>query len=499
MHKLQFNKLFTILALTVILQSCSSNEADLQNHFNQERLISQSFEINSKRDTTLITKAGIILKIKKGDITTNEKGKVTLIIKEAISIYDIMLAGLVTKNNNQPLSSGGMVYINGLQGSDITFNRAIEVLVPTENYNRDMLIYKGEEKNDRVNWRNPVAMPENETTNKILAGERLFQNNCSNCHKISKDFTGPSLLGITERRTKQWLYEFTRNPSRKINSISSDNLYNEEPDYYSACLFNKWKPLMMTGFPNFSDSDLDAIYSYIKSESDKNPNLISKTSNCCDSCATIMETRNSQIKKTIAKEKVNLNRTVTIPSNVQKSLETNQTQTVTKTFYSMEINSVGWYNIDILLKELDGCLPSELTVHINGKNISQTNVILVIPSIKVFLEASQVKSSNEFIFNDDKNILLPHGATSYIFAFNESGEKILFGQAIFTAAKTNIINLSLSPIKSKEILDNLIKLGLNEPGKQLKVKSEIGIVDSLSFKDCNCDPIPQPGATIPIN
>lgn len=159
----------------------------------------------------------------------------------------------------------------------------------------------------------------------------------------------------------------------------------------------------------------------------------------------------------------------------------------------------GWYNIDILLKELDGCLPSELTVYINEKNISQTNVILVIPSIKVFLEASQVKSSNEFVFNDDKNILLPHGATSYIFAFNGTGEKILFGKATFTVAKTNIINLSLSPINSKEILDNLIMLGLKESEKQLKVKSEIGKVDSLYFKDCNCDPTPQPSATSPIN
>lgn len=498
-QKFQLNKLFTLLALTAILQSCSSNEVDLKNYFNQERLISQSFEINSKRDTTLVTKAGIILKIKKGDITSNEKGKVTLIIKEALSIYEMISGGLVTQNNNQPLSSGGMVYINGLPGSNITFNRAIEVLVPTENYNRDMLIYKGEEKNDRVNWRNPVAMPENETTNKILAGELLFQNNCSNCHKISKDYTGPTLLGITERRPKQWLYEFTRNPSRKINSISSDNLYNDEPDYYSACLFKKWKPTVMTGFPNFSDSTLDAIFSYIKSESDKNPNLISKTTNCCDSCATIMENRNSQRKKTVVKEKVNLNRTVTIPSNVQESSETNRTQNVTKTFYSMEIDAAGWYNIDILLKELDGCLPSELTVYINEKNISQTNVILVIPSIKVFLEASQVKSSNEFVFNDDKNILLPHGATSYIFAFNGTGEKILFGKATFTAAKTNIINLSLSPINSKEILDNLIMLGLKESEKQLKVKSEIGKVDSLYFKDCNCDPTPQPSATSPIN
>ena len=50
----------------------------------------------------------------------------------------------------------------------------------------------------------------------VTKGETVFKAKCTACHKISKKFIGPSLKGITERRTPEWIMNMVMNPEEMI-------------------------------------------------------------------------------------------------------------------------------------------------------------------------------------------------------------------------------------------------------------------------------------------
>lgn len=43
-------------------------------------------------------------------------------------------------------------------------------------------------------------------------GKVIFASKCSACHKINKRFVGPALIGVTERRTPEWIMNMILNP-----------------------------------------------------------------------------------------------------------------------------------------------------------------------------------------------------------------------------------------------------------------------------------------------
>ncbi len=47
-------------------------------------------------------------------------------------------------------------------------------------------------------------------------GKAVFLANCSACHKISKRVVGPALMGVTERRTPEWIMNMILNPERMV-------------------------------------------------------------------------------------------------------------------------------------------------------------------------------------------------------------------------------------------------------------------------------------------
>lgn len=47
-------------------------------------------------------------------------------------------------------------------------------------------------------------------------GEELFKNMCSACHKMDKKFVGPALVGVTERRSPEWIMNMILNPETMI-------------------------------------------------------------------------------------------------------------------------------------------------------------------------------------------------------------------------------------------------------------------------------------------
>lgn len=47
-------------------------------------------------------------------------------------------------------------------------------------------------------------------------GKVLFTAKCTACHKISKRLIGPALLGITERRSPEWIMNMILNPEEMV-------------------------------------------------------------------------------------------------------------------------------------------------------------------------------------------------------------------------------------------------------------------------------------------
>lgn len=100
-------------------------------------------------------------------------------------------------------------------------------------------------------------IPYQETRNDSLfeLGKKLFKLNCASCHKESMDMdlTAPALGGVTKRRDKKWLYNYTRNSTKMLQEGDSiakvlDNLgWGAKPQY-----------------PYLTDNQLDDIYYYVE-------------------------------------------------------------------------------------------------------------------------------------------------------------------------------------------------------------------------------------------
>lgn len=451
--------IWTILSI-FFLGSCKTNERNL-GIFIQDNLETQTFSVKTDQDTSLITKGGIIIQIKAGDIEVPSGNDIKFNVKEALTIADMVKAGLYTMSNGKPLSSGGMFSIEVEEGKEFKLKRAFSVYVPTTRYNNDMSIFSGLENEHRINWVNPEKLSENDVVqSKIQSGEILFQTNCGNCHKMDVDFTGPPMLGVTHRLPKRWLYDFTKNPASVWDHSASktDNLL--PIDNYTCCMVKKWRPIIMTPFPQLSDDDLDNIYSFIRSESEKvgfetEPTDISD----CFVC--------SFPDGSTKKFDDDINSYFSLSRTIEVNLDT-----VIGTFYSLNIDSFGWYNIDIFLDDLKGCTPSELIVDIGRRPNENLNIALIIPSIQVFSYAYQVETSSNYVFSKDgRTIPLPRGEKCYILSYIQTGEEsVEYSLQPFIAASSNIISTNWR----NESLEDFLK-----------------VIDSLGLKDIKPDPQPN--------
>ena len=56
------------------------------------------------------------------------------------------------------------------------------------------------------------------TINQSMAdeGEVIFNSICSACHKLDQKFIGPALIGVTKRRTPEWIMNMIMNPEQMV-------------------------------------------------------------------------------------------------------------------------------------------------------------------------------------------------------------------------------------------------------------------------------------------
>jgi cytochrome c1 len=61
-----------------------------------------------------------------------------------------------------------------------------------------------------------IDMPGSIDSEMASSGASIFKNMCSACHKMDKKFVGPALVGVTERRSPEWIMNMILNPEQMI-------------------------------------------------------------------------------------------------------------------------------------------------------------------------------------------------------------------------------------------------------------------------------------------
>lgn len=514
--------LLIIGLLAAIVYACNQGDRKVNTLLNPGKLRAQTFVIDISKDTILTTKKGALIRIPKGALSADDN-IVKLEVKEAYSMLDIVKGGLTTQSNGQPLSSGGMIYINAVGENNVRITQKIFVATPTPSLEKNMQLFKGETQNDStINWTDPKPLPPNPQLTALDRGKAIFQENCASCHAVDKDLTGPALAGILERTGSSvhdidHLYEFTRYPAKVM-------AYNS----YYLCLKQRFGGAMMTSFPQLTDEDLNNIYGYINNES-KSLNLTNVNNGQLsryDSCKLYSEVAGKwkQIKESLEKESSPLTQEIRnfpadttppdtsfdpeemvqeeimLPDNDPPTLEELQYVNPADNkslYYQFTIESFGWYNVDILLKDI-GAVPGELMVRIQKQYKQQFDIYLVIPSIKVLVPGGPLKDKKDVYGFDrlDGSIPLPRQAKAYIIAMGEYEDKIIFAKKEFVTQEKQSFDLELTSINKKvfqqqiatmQLSEITFKVDENKKAAELrKAVKESKNAEQLKPKNCDC-------------
>lgn len=101
-------------------------------------------------------------------------------------------------------------------------------------------------------------------------GKKLFRAKCLICHGVSRDLTGPALVGVRLRvGNDSLLYAWIRN-NKKV--LASGNPYFTN-------LYKKWNKAPMNVFEELSDKDITAILNYVESKAKEEKQLAEKPDN----------------------------------------------------------------------------------------------------------------------------------------------------------------------------------------------------------------------------
>lgn len=287
----------------IIFPENDSLSADANQYLDQE-----IFRIKTDHDTIIETKDGIVVYIPADAFDTSEP-VVDFLIQGAVKTEDILMAGLSTINaDGQELETGGMFYVDAfVNGNRVDLKKELTVDVPSGEPKNGMQLYDGEKNADgEIVWNNPKPLesflnpveittldfypPDYEASlNKmgysdkafmdslyysfacedvitkpridwspdiVNRGADLFNNNCSSCHLVNKDMTGPSLVGSRQRwinnSSEKNFYSYIKNSSAVIQS----------GDKYASSLSKTWKSVMTP--QSLSDSQIDEIINYVE-------------------------------------------------------------------------------------------------------------------------------------------------------------------------------------------------------------------------------------------
>jgi hypothetical protein len=505
--------LLVIGLLAGIVYACNQRDKTPSHLLSTSNLPTQVFSIDITKDTVLHTKNGALIRIPHGALSA-AANPVQLEIKEAYTMQDILKAGLTTMSNGQPLSSGGMIYLNPVGDNKVEIKQPISIATPTPFLDSNMKVFKGEVQADStINWVDPKPLAENPQLTALDSGRIIFTSNCATCHTLGKDLTGPDLAHIATRPGPGLYSEGCVNHFCFVNNPV---IAMEQESYY-RCLKNKFGGVMMTSFPNLSYRELCNIFGYIENESERRhlPVPDNGIMQCKDSCELYLQATKhwSEVKAKLESEAVDMVEDirhfdtlgpVVALGGFDTSATWEDTKLVTSAmhkslYYQFTIESFGWYNIDILTKGLDGVEPSELLVHIQGGDKERFAVYLIIPSIKLLAPGGPLKDQKDMygFFNVDGSIPLPQNTQAYLVVMGERDDQIIFAKTAFITSKKQSLDLSLTTVTKEVFQQQIAGLPLSDltiQAKDTKIANEMRTAvkelkkaEQLKPKNCDCD------------
>lgn len=446
--------LFRICLFVLLISACRTPESSLlSEYFNTSKLPAQSFIINPDVDTSIVTNGGVRINITKGSFDSNKP--VTVEWKEALQFNDMLRAGLLTQSGKDILSSSGMFYLNTKE--NVSIKKPIGIEVPTNNIVQGMQLYKGDSSDGKIDWQDPKPIENIKAFGDNVLGKALFNGNCVQCHGLQNAGTGPALAGITQRKSRQWLYAMTRNTAAVMVI-----------DPYLRCEKCKYG-VVMQNFPLLSDETLDSLYDYIEDETERLGLTGKIKNNSCDSCAILNSTYDSLLgiynKLFVAKY---LQRDSSIfgkldsavnQVNYQETEENSDDMIEGKEYYRVNIQSEGWYNIDALFKEQIGASPSKLIVKPQGERNQQMEYYLAIPALKILVEGGTTATGDNVIFYDeDGSIPLPQSRQAFVIAVGGTEENYYFSKTTFIISSEQTINLRIQKMSEQQFKAQLTEL-----------------------------------------
>lgn len=499
-----------LLAFVACISACRQPAAKttLPRFLSRDSLPVQLLSIDNTRDTVVRTANGALLHIPEGAFT---RPQVTLRVKEAYTLPQMVLAGLTTESGGKPLKSGGMIFLGTVE-ENIGINKEIGISIPTDSVDRDMKLYTGKEEGGKLDWQDPKALDTGSDLS-FEEGRRIFEANCSSCHALDKVLSGPPLAGVEQRGPwgrRDWLFSFVRHPGAFIPRTC-----------YTRQLQKQYGQIM-PGFPQLDDRTLSAVFDYIRSENRKNGDTITSLtySLCDDSCYRydsvihVMENELLERNHKIAGNgsRIDLERNFPTPDFQPEEIDTTgyipdtvEMDKVTPVdygaqYYRFQINTFGWYNVDALL-ESGG--DARLIVDIQGPNRRNTSVFLIVPQDKVFTEGGPLKDPDSLFgfFTRDGKIPLPEGRQCIVMAVSEEGGKIYFASQSIVSAKDQRIVLEPKEVSKRQFNRAVHKFRLDKVSiqvedtpdadairkldNQIKVSSDL--LEQYRPKNCDCE------------
>jgi mono/diheme cytochrome c family protein len=113
--------------------------------------------------------------------------------------------------------------------------------------------------------KSPRDIEEEKRKKQYKAGQILFLENCASCHNndMKSVATASALGGITQRRSKDWLYKYVRN--------SEKMLAQKDQQALEIAKKNSFK---MPSFAQLTDEEIDQIFIYVEKRHEKNNRTI---------------------------------------------------------------------------------------------------------------------------------------------------------------------------------------------------------------------------------
>lgn len=464
-----------------------------------DSLKTQEFVVQIDRDTVLHTAEGAVIKIAAGSLESTNKN-VVLLVKEAYVMEDMIRAGLTTKSGKDLLSSGGMFYIQAKDSSNVKITKPLSIKVPTDEVNADMKLFTGQTTPlGKIDWQDPVVLKK-DTAKVVTEGEALFEGNCKSCHTLGKESVGPDLAYIGKRRDFDFIKRYIKNSTIVIagacqyGAVGDTGYYFNPNDEYAICLHNAYNKSVMTAFPTLSDKDIKALCDYFNDES-KRLNLPYPKDELyinfqkCKTYKTLMSKLYDQKYKLQHKrsDKIVDNgpfvkqvdqsmRVLRMPGNaavLSSDDRKSYVYPITKQaeYYQVEINTFGWYNIDMLTKNVPGLIASKLIVNVDESFVNTFQIYFVLPDMKVHAYGGLLKDKKDMygFYEDNGNIKLPQGKTAHVYLVGEKNGQLIYAAATFVTDTLNSLRLSPTVI-SKETFNVKIKELLQTEGMTVKAK-----------------------------